>query len=158
MRLIKLAIFLLFITACQTVILPRLNIFGVIPDLFTVSLIIFAVLQPREPATFFAAASGLIQDILLAGFYINLIVKVLISNLVSSIREEFVGDEKMLAVGLVALISAGLVCVYQGYWLFVLQAGFGPLHFLFQLIASPLLNMIFVPLLYPIIKRIVDGT
>lgn len=151
MRYLKILLYLLAVLLLQTVVLPRLNFFGVIPDLFLVSAIVFAVLEERTPATLFSASAGFIQDLFSAGVYFNTIVKIMASNLVSSIKEEFMGDEYQLATVLVVLFTPAILII-EG----LLNAP-APYYFVFRMIATTLYNLLVFPLAYKVLKGILHG-
>jgi rod shape-determining protein MreD len=154
---LKILLYLLAVLLLQTVVLPRLNFFGVIPDLFLVSAIVFAILEERTPATFFSAAAGFIQDIFSFGAYLNIVVKVMASNIVSSLKEEFMGDEYQLAAGLVALFTPAILIMEGLFFYFWSAEVSAPLYFIFRLIAATLYNLLVFPLVYKALKRIVHG-
>lgn len=153
MRLFKIAAFSLGLILFQTIILARLNLFGLIPDLGLVAIIIFAVFTTRTPATVFAAALSLLQDILSTGILLNMITKVIISNIISRTREGLSGDELSFSLSMTALFSPLFIIAR----LIILRAAVSPFYFIGQIIGGTLLNLIFVPLLFPLVKELANA-
>ncbi|MBI5078638.1 hypothetical protein HZB08_01265, partial [Candidatus Saganbacteria bacterium] len=105
MRIFKIIFFIPAVMILQMVLLPRFSFRGAAPDLILVSAIAFAVLNERMPATFFSTAAAFIQDMLSAGIYFNTAAKVIVSNVVSGVKEEFVGDEYYQTAGLTVVLT-----------------------------------------------------
>lgn len=162
MRFFKTVLYILAVLVLQTVVFPRLNFMGVIPDLFLVSVVAFAVLAERTPATnhdglwpvtLFSAFSAFLQDVLSTGIYFNTIFKVVIGNLVCSIKEKFIGDEYFLAAGMV-LVFTPLYLVIEGV---IFYKHFHFFHFVFRVVGSTIYNLLMVPLIFPMVKVIARG-
>jgi len=160
MRFFKTVLYILAVLVLQTVVFPRLNFMGVIPDLFLVSVVAFAVLAERTPATnhdgswpvtLFSAFSAFLQDVLSTGIYFNTILKVVIGNVVCSIKERFIGDEYFLAAGMVLIFSPLYLFLTDG----VIHFHF--LYFVFRVVATTIYNLLMVLLLFPIVKVIARG-
>lgn len=147
-------IYILAIAVLQTVVFSRLAFLGVIPDLVLVSAIVFAVVQQRTPATLFAAGAAFIQDLLSAGIYLNVIIKTIASSVVGGIREKFVGDEYKFAAGMVAAITPVCVLAEGLILFFIFQKQVSPFFMLLKMIFSTLYNLILLPAIFPVIKKI----
>ena len=158
MRFFKIPLYMLAVVIVQTVIAPRLNFFGVFPDLVLVSVIVFSVLNERTPATVFSAAAGFVQDILSTGIYLNTIVKVLAANVVITLKEEFAGDEYSFAAGMVAAFTPVILLLEHLVFFFFLDRQFSLSALLFKMAAGTVYNLLMVPLLFPIIRGIAGGS
>lgn len=138
----------------QSVILPRLNLFGVVPDVTLASIVAFAVLKDRTASTLFAASLGLAQDIFSAGIYFNLILKVIFCNLAATIKEEYAEDAFMLTAGLVAAFSL-VYTLGEGLILFYFfQKQLGLFYFLYKLFAATALNLLAAALVFPVVEKL----
>lgn len=157
MRLIKIIIYIIASLVVQTVVAPRLNFFGVTPDLILVSVIIYAVLEEQGPAALFAAASGCLQDILTAGAYFNFILKVIVAGAVGALRDEFSGDEYSLAAGALAVVTPLLLLLEAAVLALFYDRRPDIPYLLFRMAAGTVYNLLMVPLLFPIIKELVHG-
>lgn len=146
--------YMLAILILQTVVFPRLNFMGVVPDLILVSVIVFAVVEERNPSTLFAAVLSFLQDLFSAGVYLNTIAKTIISNLISSVKEGFVGDEYSLCLLLVLIFSPLYILVEGGVLYFFFQKQFGLFYFIFRMVAATIYNLALVPILFPIVRKI----
>jgi len=155
MRFLKLFLYILTILVLQTVIFSRLNFMGVSPDLALVSVIIFAVLEERSPSTLFAAAISFVQDCLSVGPYLNTAFKTVISNVISSVRERFVGDEYSFAAGMVAIFTPAYILAEVFFLYFVFQKEIGLLHLVIKIAVGTIYNLLLVPLLFPAVKAVV---
>lgn len=154
MRFIKIAFYVLVIIVLQTVIFSRLSYLGVVPDLVLVSVIAFAIREERRPATFFSAAAGFLQDIFSAGIYLNTIIKVLVSNAVSTVKEEFLGDEYSLMASMVAFFTPLVLVVEAAVFYFLFKTDLNIFQLLFRMVAATICNLLLVPILFPIVKGI----
>ncbi|MFH1386081.1 MAG: hypothetical protein ABIH50_00230 [bacterium] len=153
MRLFKIAAFILGLFVLQTVILARLNLFGLMPDLVLVAVVIFAVFEERAPATVFAATLSLLQDLMSAGILLNTIIKVVISNIISGTRAGLSGDEFSFSLSMTALFSPVFIIAR----LIILNNAISPVYFIVQLVGGTLLNMAFVFLLFPLVKELTNA-
>ena len=151
------AFFILVAAILQTVVLPRLNFFGVTPDLFLVTVVSIAVAKSRTETTLYAAGLGLLADLLAAGLYINTIAYVIAGNAAKTIKEEFFGAEKALAVRLLLGLSAGLVLLEGLGHYFVQGRVISPYYFAFRLAAFPAYNLLLFFLIAPLVKQVFDG-
>ena len=157
MRFLKLAAYILAVIVLQTVIFPRLSFMGVYPDLILVSVIAFAVLAERNAATLFSGSLAFLQDVFSAGIYLNTIVKVIVSNAVCSLKEEFMGNEYSLTAGLVAALTPLIILTQAGILFFFFEKDLNWPYLVFSLAATTLYNLLMVPLLFPVVKRIASG-
>lgn len=157
MRWLQIILFMLALIVVQTTLLARLNFFGVTPDLVLVAVVIYAVLNPRPFSNVFAAGSGLIQDVLSTGVYINTLVKIILSNIVCNLKENFSGDEYQLILGLVMVSTPAVIVLEALFHLLVLKQSFSPYYFIFRLVAGTGYNLLSVPLLYPLLRRLSRG-
>ena len=157
MRFIKYGLYILAILVLQTVIFPRLNFFGALPDLVLVSVIAGAIAGEALPSNVFAAALALSQDLLAAGPYLNTIIKIIVNNIAGRLHDGFVGDDYALAAGLVALFTP-LQAIVEGlivYFFFGRQ--FSPAYFVFRLAAETVYNLLLLPLIFPLVKALNDA-
>ncbi|MFC1540514.1 rod shape-determining protein MreD [Candidatus Margulisiibacteriota bacterium] len=154
MRLLKFGSYVLLVLALQTVVFARLNLFGAAPDLVLISVILFAVLEDRKNALLFAAGAAFLQDILGHGIYLNMVVKLLVGYLVSSIKEGFAGDELFQAIGSTAVFTP-LALLAEGvvYYLFFGRQ-IDVLAFAASLVLSTFFNVLLVPILFPLARRV----
>jgi len=157
MRFLKLAAYILAVIILQTVIFPRLSFMGVYPDLILVSVIAFAVLAERNSATLFSGSLAFLQDISSAGIYLNTIVKVIVSNVVCSLKEEFMGNEYSLTAGLVAALTPLILITQAGILYFFFEKNLSWSYLIFSMAATTVYNLLMVPLLFPVVKRMVSG-
>lgn len=156
-RAVKLGLFILIILVSQTVAAARLNFFGVIPDLILVSVVIYSVLVGREQSTLFAGFAGFFQDILSFGIYFNMIEKIIIGNVICSIRDKYSGDPYLLAVSGAAAGTAALTVLHHTLYYFYFHQQFSFAYFIFQLIGGCAYNILMVPILYPFLKGLTNG-
>lgn len=157
MRFFKIFVYLLAVLVLQTVVFARLNFWGAMPDLVLVSVIIYAVLEDRTSATIFSAVFAFLQDLFSAGIYINVITKVVVSSVISLIREEFIGNDFSLAVGLVVVFSPLIILIDGLVRCFFLGQHFGLFYFAFRMAAATAYNFAAVYLLFPFMKRVTGG-
>jgi len=157
MRLLKISCYLLIVITVQTVIFARLGFLGVRPDLILVSVIMFAVLNEAKSATIFAAATGLCQDILSFGLYLNTITKVIVSLLVSTFKDGFLGDVYSQVATLVAIFTPTLLVVEAGLLYFLVDRQLDLMHLLLQIILGTIYNLILVPIFLPLARRLLRG-
>ncbi|MFA4844457.1 MAG: rod shape-determining protein MreD [Candidatus Margulisiibacteriota bacterium] len=156
MRAFKIGLYLSAVLLLQTVILPRFNFLGVVPDLVLVTVVFYAVLLERTPATLLSALAGFLQDILACPFYLNTIIKTITGAAANTFRERFMGDEYTLIAGLVALFTP-LSVLAEGLTLhFIFHREFSLWYFIFRLVAETVYNLILVPLLYPLVRVTLD--
>lgn len=150
-------LYLAAVLIVQTVIIPHFSFLGVTPDLALVSVITIAVLQEQMPATLFAAALGFGQDLLGGGFYWNTIIKTIASTVVNSIESGLSGDEYSFVAILVAGGTPLTILAERALLYFMFHQEPAWFYLCFQLLAGTLYNLLFVPLLFPIIKRLSDA-
>jgi len=153
----KLTIYLAGFLLLQTVVFPRLSVFGAAPDLVLVSVIVFSVLKESSLSAAFAGISGFLQDILSAGIYLNTIIKVAVSALISRIKEEFLGDEYSLALTLVAALTPLQFILEAAVIYFFMGRQFSPFYFFLRMIVTTLYNLILTWPIYWIMKGIARG-
>lgn len=157
MRSTKALIFILTVLILQTAIFSRLSFLGSMPDLILVSVIAFAVIEEQVPAAGFAALAGILQDVLSAGIYLNLLVKVLASNLVSFVKQKFIGDEMFLA-GMMVAACTGLILVLQYLtYYFVFGRQFSFWAFIFRLLFETAANLLLTPIVFSILRDKIIG-
>jgi len=157
MRALKFASLIVVLLICQTGVLPHLAFLGVTPDLVLVAVIIFAVLGKKEEAVLFAALGAGGQDLLSQGWFLQTILKVAVAAVIANFRDEFGGDEYNLAAGLVALVTPLYLLLELGCLFFISGREIGPGYILSKLIAGTIYNLIMVPLLYPLLRRLSDA-
>jgi rod shape-determining protein MreD len=154
MRSLKLALLIVALLTLQTTVLPRLSFLGVTPNVVLVAVVIVAVLGKREEAVIFAALAGLGQDLLSRGGYWQTVGSVLISALITNFRAELRGDSYALAAGLVVLLTPLLLLVEFGALLFFQGRGVSLAYVALLLTAGTIYNLLFVPILYPLLREI----
>lgn len=154
MNLLFIGIYILVVLIFQTVIFARLNLFGVVPDLVLVSVIIFSVFNSQQRSAVFSAGAGFLQDILCFGVYLNTIVKVVTSLFVNLLKENFMGNEFTFSVILVVVFTP-LSRLFEAGVLYLFGMGqFDHYTIIANTILATGYNMLFVPVLFPVIKRI----
>ena len=157
MQVLFIGTYILGAIILQTTIFARLNLFGVVPDLVLVSVIIFSVLNSGRKPIVFSAAAGFLQDVVSFGMYLNTIVKVLVSVCVEIVKESFIGSEFVLSLILVlvftplSLFFEAVVFVFFG----IRQVAFGDL--IINILSASLYNLAAVPILFPILRKISHG-
>lgn len=156
MRTFKLILYLVAVMVFQTVVFSRLSLFGVFPDLFLISVILFAVMQRNAGAAVaFSGAAGLLQDVFSYFGYFNLFAKVIVSGAVIAIRKSFEGEETVLAFGMVAVFVPAQVLAEE-IWLFVLSGSVhAPWFIILRMLVALPYNLLLTPLLLAILKRII---
>ena len=117
----------------------------------------FAVLNDARSATIFAAATGLCQDILSFGLYLNTITKVIVSLLVSTFKDSFLGDVYSQVATLVAVFTPTLLLVEAGLLYFLAGRQLDLQHLLLQIVLGTIYNLILVPLFLPLARRLLRG-
>ena len=157
MRWFLIVFYILFIAVLQTVVFARLSVFGVSPDLILVSVVGFAVLDQKQRSTVIAAGAGFIQDILSFGVYLHTITRVVISSLISAVKESFAGSEYFLAAVFVALFTPLALVVEGGFHAFFGGRHIDLIPLLSSILIATLYNLLMVPFLFPIIKRLTHG-
>ena len=157
MRFLKIVLSVLGILLLQTVVFPRLNFFGVMPDLVLVSAIVFAVFEERNPATLFSAGVGFLQDLFSTGGYYNTLIKVVAGNVISNIKDEFAGEEYSFAVTLVAVFTPIIFAVQGAFFFFFLDKHFSWSYLIFKLVFGTAYNLILLPVLFPLVKALTRG-
>jgi rod shape-determining protein MreD len=154
MRPLKLILYLLLVVVVQTVVFARLNFFGVSPDLILVAVICFAVLDKGRTAVLFAGASGLIQDIMSFGLYINTITKVVIASLVTVMEESLLGDDYSMVASLVAVFTPLSLLVEAAALYLFAGRGLALSYFALRVVLGTLYNLILVPICLPLTRRL----
>jgi rod shape-determining protein MreD len=154
MRLLKIALYILVILVLQTVVFSRLSFFGAAPDLVLVSVVIFSIRNEREKSSLFAAGSALLQDILSFGIYINTILKLVVSSVIGVLKEGLVSEESTLAAGFVLAFTPLTLFLKAGVSSFFFGGRFDLYHLLFIIFFSSLYNLIMIPVLLPVLKRL----
>lgn len=152
MRILKFIFFGLAVMIFQTVVLSRLSLFGSMPDLVLVLVIAFAVVEEQIPATGFAALLGIFQDFLSAGIYLNLLVKILVSNLVSFVKIKFVGDDFFLVGMMVAVCTSTILIIQHMAYFFIFGRPFSGWILIFRLFFETVANVLLSIIVFPIIK------
>ncbi len=157
MRFLLLTVYVLLITVLQTVVFSRLQIFGVSPDLFLVSVIIYAVFETGSRSLGVALLFGLIKDLLSFGSYFNAFTKVLVALVINLSKEKFVWNKLLLCLSFVLIISPVLF-VFQGILSFndqineIIWA-----QFILKTSIATVYNLLSVFMLYPIVKKVCHG-
>ncbi|MBN3032642.1 MAG: rod shape-determining protein MreD [Candidatus Saganbacteria bacterium] len=157
MRSLKFGLYLLALFVLQTVVFPRLNLFGVAPDLVLIFVVGCAVTAEPLPANLLAAGCGLFQDLLSAGPYLNLLLKVVIVNAGSAIKEGFAGDELSLSAWLIALFTPLHLIIEALVVYFFFERQFSPFYLAGRVALATLYNLLLLPLLFPLVKALNDA-
>jgi rod shape-determining protein MreD len=155
MRFLRLLFIILATLVLQTVVFARLNFFGVVPNLMLVLIVVLAVLED-DPVTslLLAAVTGLAQDALASGPYINTAGLIAIATLIGVIKQSYSNDEYSFIAGLVALFTP--LCLIAeasllSYWFarpIVLP------DLLLNLVLGTLYNVILVPVGLPLLRKV----
>lgn len=154
MRWLSYLIFLAALLILQTVVLPRFPLFGEMPDLFLVAVIIISVYRERTEATWLAALYGFCQDIFSAFGYFNLAAKVVIATLVSVWTDEAVGDRRQTAWFLIALLTPVQLLLFWLIGLIFGMPGPTPNLLLLKLVLITGYNLLMFLPLEAVLKRI----
>lgn len=153
MRWLKIISFIFGVFLLQTVILPRLNFFGVIPDLILILVVIFSAQVEGPSAVTFAAIAGALQDVFSAGPCLNVILKVIFSGVIVRVREKYLGDEQMFIYFAVAASTFIYILSEAAVYSLVFDKSAGPAGNLsFRLFVSILYNLLLTSLLLPLIR------
>ncbi|MBI5399146.1 rod shape-determining protein MreD [Candidatus Saganbacteria bacterium] len=156
MRWLKLSLYLLGLVICQTVLLPQLIFFGVIPDVFLISIIVFTVIDHGVEPIFFAFLAGFFQDLSAVGPYFYTMSRTLVAGGAAMVRQSFLGDEQALILALVAFLTP-LLLVGQ-----IILFGIGgeisrsPVAFSFKIIAATIYNLFLAPLILFLLRRMLN--
>lgn len=156
MRAFKVGLYFSVVLLLQTVLSPHFSFLGVGPDLILVTVVIYAVLLDRTPATFWSALGGFLQDVLSFPGCLNTIIKTIVGASVGAIRERFIGEEYSLIIGLVAFFTVFSVLAESLTIHYLWHRDFSPGYFLGRLIAETAYNLILVPLFYPLARVTLD--
>lgn len=154
MLFLLLSLYVLLITVLQTVVFSRLQIFGVSPDLFLVSVIICAALDKGGRSFGFALVLGLIKDLLSFGSYFNVVTKLLVAAMINLSKEKFVWNKFLLCLSFVLVISPALFAI-EGIMIMsnrvneIIWA-----QFIFKTFIATIYNLLAVFMLYPLVKKI----
>ncbi len=152
MRFLKLLFYILVVSVLQTVVLSRLSFMGAAPDLVLVSVVAFAVLEERTPATLFSAAQGFLQDLFTSGIYLNVIIKTVVSNVIASVKEGFMGDEYGFTAGMVAVFTPVCILLEALVISMIFQKQYDPVFIVFKMAAATIYNLVLVPAVFPAVK------
>lgn len=156
MRVFKIGLYFSAVLLLQTVISPHFSFFGVVPDLILVTVVVYAVLLDRTPATLWSALGGFMQDVFSFPFCLNTIIKTIVGASVGAIRERFIGEEYSLVIGLVAFFTVFSVLAEGLTIHYLWHRDFSPFYFFGRLIAETVYNLILVPLFYPLARVTID--
>ncbi len=158
MRVINLILFVLAVLLLQTVLFPRLPIFGAFPDL----VLVCAVCATAESGSAFALALVILlaffQDLLSAGIYLNTASKLLISAAVIKIKERFLGGSRELSLWLVLIFSPLLVLAEAGVHCLLYQSSFAFYPLLLRAAITTLYNLALTPLIFYWVKRVLHDS
>ena len=147
MKVLKTFFYFFSILLLQTIILPSFKYFGIVADLVLVSVIIFAVLEEDlKVLLIVAAVAGFMQDLCSFGIYFNLLSKVIVALFVYEIRERYFGDEYSLVALLVFLVTPFLILIQGLLFLATLEW--------FKVVVATVYNLLMVPILWPVLRRI----
>lgn len=94
------------------------------------------------------------QDVLSFGIYLNTIVKIVISLIVNLLKENFMGNEFIFSVILVVVFTPLSRLFEVGILYFFGGSQFDYYSIIVNTILATVYNMLFVPVLFPIVKRI----
>ena len=154
MQFLYYGLYIGFVIILQTTVLARINIAGVTPDLVLPSVIVFSILNSGKRSVIFAGVFGFVQDIFSFGLYINMIMKVIISNLVDLTKESFVGNDFMLALILVAVFTPGSLLVEAWILKMVVAKQVLLVPLAVKIFWSTLYNLLIIPIIFPILNKI----
>jgi rod shape-determining protein MreD len=152
MQMFFLPLYILVVLVVQTVVFPRLNILGASPDLILVSVILFSILNQRDKSIVFAAGTGILQDILSFGAYINIISKVFVAFIVGMLKESFMGDELQFGLLLVLVFTPLSLFVEMGFFSFFNLREISLNSLYLDIVLITIYNLVMVPVLFPFIK------
>ncbi|MFA6430857.1 MAG: rod shape-determining protein MreD [Candidatus Margulisiibacteriota bacterium] len=157
MYLLKKTIFIALLILCQTVIFPRLNFFGVIPDLFLIAAVVFSVLEEEKSAMITATIIGFVQDIFSEKIYFNTVFKGIASAIINFIKADFKGDDYSFSAMMLIIYSAGWVAVQHIFLFYFLGKQVSIFNFIFIFCAQTGYNLILLPVIFSIITRMKNG-
>ncbi|MBI5078600.1 hypothetical protein HZB08_01070, partial [Candidatus Saganbacteria bacterium] len=89
-----------------------------------------------------------------AGIYFNTAAKVIVSNVVSGVKEEFVGDEYYQTAGLTVVLTPLVLLGESLVFYFLPGKDFDLLYFVFRMFAATACNLVAVPFIFPVVKVI----
>ena len=104
MRYLKLAAFLLAVYLLQIIVISRISVLGVRPNLLLVTITLFAVNLGAEEGFAAGVIGGLIIDLLGGTYFLNTATDGLLGFLIGTLKESVIGTEE--AVTITAVLAA----------------------------------------------------
>lgn len=143
----------------QSVVFARFQLAGAKPELVYLLVIVTAYLDGPAPGAVAGFAGGMAQDFLLNQTKgITALTLTLIGYAVGQIRQYVVTPSPLLPVFIVGGATA-IGVIFDGTVSFLLgQFDFGLLYLLRVAILAGIYNALLTPVLYPAIRRVVEGS
>lgn len=138
----------------QTTVLPKLDLFGVAPDLVLVLVICFALLEGPMSGTFVGFSSGFLRDLLLdAPKGLTGLAYLIVGYVVGSVRPYVESTSVFVPISGVFFGSLAATALYE-----MLKALLGletlPLSESVQMVVmTAIYNTLLVPFVYPVVRR-----
>lgn len=157
MKFLKFGLLIVVMLILQTTLLPRLNLWGSVPNLFLIGVVVLAAREKLVASYGLAIAGGLLLDFFSVGPYWQTLALVLAAASTIILKDKFVGDDLELVAG----FCAGLTLVWLLAEALVLIVGFGQQINLFylclKLVLTTIYNLILLFILFPLFKRLADA-
>ena len=140
----------------QTVFIPYVRLFGVIPDLLLVMVAISSILAGRRYGVIVGALAGVFQDIFSSTVYVHTISKIIIGYIIGFIKENILGGEEAISAVIVFIVSVIASVIDISLLYFFMGRSVSSAYYIFiTIIIYSFYNIVFVPVLYPMIKSAV---
>jgi len=155
MNWLRLFVLILFALIVQTVLMPHFKVFGVVPDLLLILVVISAIVLGRRYGIAVGVVAGFMQDILSSTVYVHIISKALIGYSIGFIKENILGAEEAISTVTVSIVSFISAVIDISFLYFFIGK---PVSTIFYMLATiiiySLYNMAITPLIYPAAKKI----
>ncbi len=155
MKLLKFGLLIIVMLILQTVILPRLNLWGSIPNLLLIAVVILAVTAKPGAAYSLAIVGGLLLDFLSVGPYWQTLSLVIAAAVTVNFKDKFVGDDLELASGFGAGLTLAWLLGEALILYFTVDQLINPYYLVLKLVLTTILNVALLVVLFPLIKRLV---
>ena len=155
MNWFRFLIILIFVSIVQTVFVPYLRVFGIVPDLLLVLVTISAVVLGRRYGVVVGAIAGFLQDALSSTDYVHTISKIAVGYIIGFIKENVLGGEEAISAVTVFLVSIISAVIDITLLYFFIGKPTPTIYYVFlTIVVYSFYYIASVPVLYPIMKRI----
>ena len=158
-RTLSLTVVIVTALLLQTTVFADVKLLGVRPELMYLVTIVFAMLEGPSSGAITGFAGGMAQDFLLdAPKGITALTLTLLGYAVGSLRQYIVSPSPLLPTFLVAGGTFVGVLFYRFVAFLLGQEATGVLYVFRAAALSALYNAILTPLLYPVLRRVAEGS